>query len=145
VFTVTDHYPTATAFNGDFITRSDIGEVIEERDGEPIRRRERVLVTHIDCDGIVRGIVCFGERTVRNMAHEFGLVDEWRHEALKRQINAVLIDRDALSQEVERLHATIERLRALEPAEVREVYIAPDGSRHGSPMAAAAHVSEVHA
>jgi hypothetical protein len=136
---ILDSFPPYAARGSDYFTGSDVGDIDETFDGTVRRRRERIMVTPAEID--YEGVVCLGERTVRYMAREFGMVDGWRAAQLIADNDRLTADRDRLSAELGQALEQIAYLRAQQSSELGRVYVAVDGTVHGD-LAAAMEVSE---
>lgn len=130
-----DQYPSFAAFGCDFFTRADQGDIIEDTADGPRVRRERILITDRDLD--FEGRVCVGERTVRHLAHQLGMVDDWRVERIaadNHQLRRELVD---LSEELAREREHGRFLRELEAQPPEKVFLALDGTEHAARRGAA--------
>lgn len=135
---VVDEYPGEAAAHCDYITRAPRGEITEEwPDGKRIRP-EKVIVTDVVIE--MEGRLCFGERTARHLAHEFGMVDGWRVRQYLADHQAVCDERDLLSRELADARRQVDNLLEMEREPVTAVYVDLDGGEHAS-KGAAVHAS----
>jgi hypothetical protein len=129
MFQVADNYPGGTARGADYFTGAALGEIntIDPETGEDRVRRERVVITpaHIDFEGQV----CIGERTVRHLAHLFGMVDGWRVERMRREHDSLLAAAQQLAAELEQSRTEAATLAAMVDRGRDEVFVAIDGTR----------------
>lgn len=130
---VVDDYPGDAAYGCDYLSRAAKSQiVVETPDGERLRD-ERIIVTSREED--FEGRICIGEKTVRYLAHEFGMVDEWRVEIIKTDnldLRAELVE---LSTALAAERDKVARMAELERPDAAPVYVAIDGSRHASERA----------
>lgn len=131
---IVDEYPTGAAFGADYFSDSAVGDIIEQGPDGPVIRREKVVIT--DRYNEYEGQVCVGERTIRHLAHAFGMIDGWR-------VARVVDDNEELRAELVTLSKTLadarseaQALRDLEIAKPQNVYVAIDGTEHESRRAA---------
>lgn len=138
---IDDHYPGDAAHGCDYLTRSMQGDIqVETPDGIKLRK-ERVIITDREED--FEGRICIGERTVRHLAHKFGMVDDWRVDMISRDNTALRAELVGLSSQMAALRDENRRLAELERAEIEDVYVAVDGSRHVSERAALERCGQV--
>lgn len=129
-FQVVDEYPGHAAGGADYLSGNPRGEILDNGKLRP----EKVVVTGQDIVG--EGLLCFGERTARHMAHLFGMVDGWRVQALMAATQVVVDERDLLSRDLESARQQIANLLETHRDAPEEVFVALDGSRHASAAAA---------
>lgn len=127
---VHDEFPADAAYGADFLSRASKGTITETGPDGKVVRDEKVLVTSVDVD--FEGRVCFGEKTVRHLAHQFGLVDGWRVEALKAEFAQVRDECEQLSRDLAKAREDLEFLHSLEREPAPTRLVALDGSTHTS-------------
>lgn len=129
-----DHYPADAAHGCDYLTRNAQGDIQVETPDGIVLRREKVLITNREED--FEGRICIGERTVRHLAHQLGLVDEWRVDMVKADNEALRGRLVAMSAAAQAARDENTRLAQLEPPDADVVYVALDGTRHADERAA---------
>lgn len=126
-----DDYPADTAYGNDFLSGNDKGKIqVETPDGDVVLRDERILVTTRDVE--FEGRICVGERTIRHMAHQFGLVDEWKVDRLKVDNLALRAEIADVSKVAGEQAARIRLLEDLERPESVKVFLDVAGNEHAS-------------
>lgn len=131
--TIVDDYPSTAAFGSDYFTRAARGDIrMEGPDGE-IHRPEKVVITDRDLD--YEGAICVGERTIRHLAHAFGMIDDWRVDRIKDDNEALRKELVLLSTEVAGLRSQLLMAQQMEARPVEKVYLALDGREHASARA----------
>lgn len=136
MFQVSDNYPGDAARGACYLTGASRGEIvtIDPETGEDRVRPEKVIVTPISID--FEGRLCFGERTVRHLAHLLGMVDSWRVERLRVAHDSLLTSALETAAELERVRAENDTLTQM--VEKREqVFVATDGTAWPSRRSAA--------
>lgn len=135
---IVEEYPSGAVSGADFFTRASRGDIIEQGPDGPVVRPEKVVITDrfVDMDDPVLGQICVGERTIRHLAHAFGMIDGWRVARVvddNAELRAELV---ALSKTVGDARAEAQALRDLEIAKPPKTYVAIDGTEHESRRAA---------
>lgn len=128
------NYPSGAIGHACALCRADVGEIVERRPTGDVRRPSRVVITNIDID--FEGALCICEKCARHMAHLFGMVDDWRVQQMMVEQTRVLTDLGATSAEVVTLRSQVEVLQAMATEPSKTEYVALDGSRHASAVAA---------
>lgn len=128
-------YPTGAVGGADFFTRAARGMIVEQGPDGPVERAEKVIITerYVDMDDPIVGQICVGERSIRHLAHEFGMVDGWRVERVIDDNHSLRDELVKLSQRVAEQDAQLrfaEEQRA--KREVHKVWLALDGTEHVS-------------
>lgn len=128
MFVVADNYPGDAARGGCYLSGAAQGEIvtIDPATGGEQVRREKVIVTPVDID--FEGRLCIGERMVRHLAHQFGMVDSWRVERLRVVHDALVEQATRLGEEVERLREDNAVLAQMVDAGRTEVFVSVDGT-----------------
>lgn len=131
---VQKHYSGDAAHGADYFTRASVGVIrFVDEHGVEQERPEQVLNTGIYVDQ--EGYIELGELTVRHMAHHLGMVDEWRALRSIAAYEQQAAELDKMSRQVQQLREENAALRQAIDAPA-EVYVAGDGSRHASAIAA---------
>jgi hypothetical protein len=129
-----DKYPADAAYGADFLSRAAQGEVRIDTPNGPILRQERIIISSAEVD--YEGRVCFGERTIRHLAHQLDLVDRWRVELIEAQRDQYLSDLVECSHELAETLEQNRRLRELEDRPAERVYLSLGGVVHANARAA---------
>lgn len=129
MYQVVANYPGTAAGGACFLSRAGLDDLVEidPLSGEPRTRREQVVITDRDVD--FEGLVCLGERTVRHLAHLFGMVDGWAYDRLVVQHNELVGQHQQVARALGDADREIEGLEAQVDRGRREVFVAVDGSR----------------
>lgn len=130
---IVDEYPSTAAFGSDFFTRAARGEIRMEGPDGPVHRMEKVIVTDRDLD--YEGSVCVGERTIRHLAHKFGLVDGWRVDRIVDDNHALRKELTDLSSELAATKSQLAFARQLEATPAEQFFLSLDGTKHTSARA----------
>lgn len=132
---VVNEYPSDAAFGVDYFSGAARGKLMEEGPDGMLERDEKVIVTDRYLD--YEGQVCVGERTVRHLAHEFGMVDGWKVDRVIADNGSLRSELVELSEEVARVRAQLAFAQELERAPAVTKFVGLDGHEHASQRAAA--------
>lgn len=132
--TIDSEYPHDAAYGCDYFSRNHRGLIVVDTPDGPQERPEKVLITSREEDG--EGRICFGERTIRHLAHQLGLVDDWRVAAIVRDSEALRDEIVTVSMELAETRGEVFRLSQLEQSAAPVTFIAVDGTEHASRRAA---------
>lgn len=136
-----DHYPADAAYGCDWLTRNAQGDILVDTPDGQVKRREKVLITSREDD--YEGRICIGERTVRHLAHQLGLVDDWRVERIAADNRELRTEVIGLSVALGAARNEANRLAQLERPDATKVYVALDGTEHLSERAAVEHCAKL--
>lgn len=131
---IVDSYTGATAYGSCFLTRATRRDIVEETANGPLVRPEKIVATGIDLDFL--GQVCISEFAIRDLAHRFGMVDQWRVQTIIDDSTGLRAQLVALSADLAAARNEIDRYSQLERPEHIKVYMALDGTEHASSRAA---------
>lgn len=134
---IADEYPHDAAYGCDYFSRNHLGDIIVETPDGALTRREKVLITDVETD--YEGRICFGERTVRHLAHQLGLVDDWRVQSIVTDNQSLRNELITLSMELAETRGEVWRMSQLERPDAPVKFIALDGTEHASKRAAQEH------
>ena len=129
-------YPSDAARGACYLSGASRGEITETDPdtGESRTRPERVIDTGREID--FEGRLCVGEAMIRHLAHELGMLDDWRVRRLIVEHEAVVAENLALSTRCNQLEGSMEVLRDMAQQQTRNVHVAADGTLHTSARAA---------
>lgn len=127
---IVEDYPTGAAFGCDYFSLAAQGDIVEEGPDGPVVRREKIVIT--DRYNDYEGQVCVGERTIRHLAHAFGMIDGWRVARITDDNAALRAELVVLSQQVAKLHQQVVFLEEMEKKPPDKHWLALDGTEHAS-------------
>lgn len=127
---IVDDYPGDAAHGCDYLSRAAKSQIVVDTPAGPALRDERIVVTSREED--FEGRICIGEKTVRYLAHKFGLVDEWRVEIIAADNRALRAEIVYLSAGLAAEREKVTRMAEVEREQAPLTFVAVDGTHHAS-------------